>query len=266
MKLSTKIKNVVLAASLAFTSQANASIFIFDDIAENLVTASPGNFGIINSLFEVNVYTGLSNAQVQEIKDTVVGSLSVTQVSALQQTIDSAADSMSVYSKSSSGFNLDSVENQTSNAVNHAAFNPINVTDHYLLTGHLGVAIGLRVSFFEELVNTGEFDQQDLESSLQPLYNKYLQAGNDTDSYINGEVRMTSHQTTNCTIRAICYDYKVRDEIDGATYWYRYQHHGSFGYNAANNKKNQLISSYKDQFKGANYTSSLASLKQQAGL
>lgn len=236
----------------------------FDDIADTLITANSNNFGIFNSLFDINIYTGLSEQQVTDIKNHVTGSLTETEVANLEGAIDSSALSLVTYAADKTTSKLDNVEEATRLSLTHAAFKVSNVTDHFLLTGQLGVAVGFRRVYLEEEYRLGNIDVESHQAGLADLYTRYKEAGDATDVFINSQVTLTSVSSTDCTIRIRCNDYKVQDLIDGTTTWYRFYDWGNVGYNQAVNKRNTLKNKHADLFKGSNYASSLQSLKEQS--
>jgi len=62
------------------------------------------------------------------------------------------------------------------------------VTDHYLLTAHLGAAIGLRLSFLGELIETSpDYTNDNFTDDAKRYYLKLKDLGTETDNFVEGE-------------------------------------------------------------------------------
>jgi len=262
------LRTGVLSALLLSSHSSLANEYRIGQFSLNTINVAP--YGLINGplvSFNFSEINGLAAQQVQEIQDTIYKALSDTKVANLQSAMAQAGTHLDTYQSSQSSVVFNSASLATAMAVDHEAFFEVNVTDHYLLTAHLGATIGLRLSFLGELIETSpDYTNDNFTDDAKRYYLKLKDLGTETDNFVEGRMKITSYSATNCMIRSrSCYDYKVSDNIAGNSTWFRHSDHGLATYKNASYKRDVLIQGYKDKFKGDNYDSVLNELYIQAG-
>lgn len=264
-----KFKRTIIAASLVlFTAQSQAENTPF--ITNTFELFSPSLIGLDITLFEVS-FSGLAPLQVAEIKNHVSLEFNNDALGDFYSDVESLESSIENYFNTSdettySEAALISLEQQTSDVLAHKIFQPITATQHETLTSLYTLAVGFRKLYLEEsYIRRSTHSESELKASLNNLHSLLLNAGNETDSYIEPKVYIYSNKVTDCRVRAsFCYDYYVRDNFEPQTFFYKYNEWGNSNYDQALNKEGSLELDYSNEFKGSRYQKSLDNLKALA--